>query len=159
MDTPSTAKPWFLYVFSNSMNQGISILQGPHHVAQKLSNTTLPLKSESRRGAPFASLRLKSGAAFRSSATLSSVRAWLGAEEQPTSSEVASAMAANGPPMADEDTLKTPPWDCSLGGAAELQRLRQGRAVPCLVSVAGRTSLRSSIRPFAHHSGFPRSHC
>src|SRR5271163_425643 len=132
------------------MNQGISILQGPHHVAQKLSNTTLPLKSESRKGAPFASLRLKSGAAFRSSATLSSVRAWLGAEEQPTSSEVASAMAANRPPMADEDTLKTPPWDCSLGGAAELQRLGQGRAVPCFVSVAnsmvGRESCTSSNR-------------
>jgi hypothetical protein len=29
--------------------------------------------------------------------------------------------------MADEDTLKTPPWDCSLGRAVELQRLRQGR--------------------------------
>src|SRR5258707_3128220 len=90
------------------MNQGISILQGPHHVAQKLSSTTLPLKSESRRGAPFASLRLRSGAAFRSSATLSSLRAWLGAEEQPTNSKVASAMVANGPPMVDEDTLKTP---------------------------------------------------
>src|SRR5271170_8529107 len=110
------------------INQGISILQGPHHVAQKLSSTTLPLKSESRKGAPFASLRLKSGAAFRSSATLSSVRAWLGAEEQPTSSEVTRAMAANGPPVADEDTLKTPPWGCSLGGAPELQRLpRPGR--------------------------------
>src|SRR5580693_1054284 len=136
MDTPSTAKPWFLYIFSNSMNQGISILQGPHHVAQKLSSSTLPLKSESRRGAPFASLRLKSGAAFRSSATLSSVRAWLGAEEQPTSSEVASAMAAKGPSMDNEGTLKTPPWDCSLGGPAELHRPPQGPAVPCFVSVA-----------------------
>ena len=68
------------------------ILQGPHHVAQKLSSSTLPLKSESRKGAPFASLRLKSGAAFRSSAKLSSVGAWLGAEEQPTSSEVARRM-------------------------------------------------------------------
>src|SRR5580704_19533762 len=91
------------------MNQGISILQGPHHVAQKLSSSTLPLKSESRKAAPFASLRMKSGAALRSSATLSSVRAWLGAEEQPTSSEVTSAMVANRPPMADEDTVKTLP--------------------------------------------------
>src|SRR5271155_151232 len=124
------------------MNQGISILQGPHHVAQKFSNTTLPLKSESRKGAPFASPRLKSGAAFRSSATLSSLRAWLGAEEQPTNSEVASATAANGPPMVDEDTLKTPPWDCSLGGAAELQR--HGRTVPCLVSVANSMVRRKS---------------
>src|SRR5271168_576168 len=112
------------------MNQGISILQGPHHVAQKFSNTTLPLKSESRKGAPFASLRMKSGAAFRSSATLSSVRAWLGPEEQPTNNEVANATAANGPPMADEDTLKTPPWDCSLGGAPELQRLPRAGPYP-----------------------------
>src|SRR5271167_4526038 len=102
MDTPSTAKPRFLYVFSNSMNQGISILQGPHHVAQKLSNTTLPLKSESRKGAPLASLRLKSGAVFRSSATPSSVRARLGDKEQPASTEVMSAAAANAPPIADE---------------------------------------------------------
>ena len=29
--------------FWNSMNQGISILHGPHHVAQKSSRTTLPL--------------------------------------------------------------------------------------------------------------------
>src|SRR5271163_1269892 len=130
MDTPSTAKPRFLYVFSNSMNQGISILQGPHHVAQKLSNTTLPIKSESRKGLPLASLRLKSVAAFRSSATLSSARAWLGAEEQPTNNEVANATAANGPPMADEDILKTPPWDCSLGGAAELQRLARAGPYP-----------------------------
>src|SRR5580692_9803180 len=107
MDTPSTAKPRFLYVFSNSMNQGISILQGPHHVAQKLSTTTLPLKSESRRATPFASLRMKSGAGFRSPATLSSVRAYLGTEKQPTSSEVTSTVAANRPLMVNEDTLKT----------------------------------------------------
>jgi len=44
----------------------------------------------------------------------------------------------------DEDTLKTPPWDCSLGGAAELQRLRQGRAVPCFVSVANSMVRRES---------------
>ena len=42
------------------------------------------------------------------------------------------------------DVYKRQPWDCSLGGAAELQRLRQGRAVPCFVSVANSMVRRES---------------
>src|SRR5581483_8165098 len=43
METPTTEKPRSLNCCSNSMNQGISILQGPHQVAQKSSRITLPL--------------------------------------------------------------------------------------------------------------------
>src|SRR5215813_4610561 len=42
-DTPTTCKPFLPYLFWNSMNHGISILQGPHQVAQKSSRMTLPL--------------------------------------------------------------------------------------------------------------------
>src|SRR5262245_61728403 len=37
------------------MNDGISSLQGPHHVAQKFRTMTLPLKSARRTSAPFMS--------------------------------------------------------------------------------------------------------
>src|SRR5665213_1175337 len=47
------------------MNQGISMLQGTHHVAQKFSKTTLPRRSESFTGLPDASSRTKSGAILR----------------------------------------------------------------------------------------------
>src|SRR5579872_1187290 len=49
------------------MNQGISILHGAHHVAQKFSRTTLPRNSESLTGLPEASFRTKSGASRRPS--------------------------------------------------------------------------------------------
>src|SRR5262245_20442970 len=42
-----TSRPCCLYLLLNSMNQGISLLQGPHHVAQKSSRITLPLNDES----------------------------------------------------------------------------------------------------------------
>src|SRR5579862_6221407 len=48
------------------MNQGISTLQGPHHVAQKFRSTTLPLYWESFTVAPVASFRAKSGVGLRS---------------------------------------------------------------------------------------------
>src|SRR5262249_12866958 len=44
---PTTCRPSLPYLFWNSMNQGISILQGPHHVAQKSSRITLPLNADS----------------------------------------------------------------------------------------------------------------
>src|SRR6478736_5975232 len=66
-ETPSVAKPRLCSAFSNSMNQGISILQGAHQVAQKFSRTTLPRKSESLTGLPEASSRTKSGAILRAS--------------------------------------------------------------------------------------------
>src|SRR6185312_5092200 len=62
IDTPSTVNPRGPYVFSKSTNQGISVLQGTHHVAQKLSTTTLPLKSFKGTARPEASCRVKSGA-------------------------------------------------------------------------------------------------
>src|SRR2546423_9027999 len=46
-ETPTTCRPSLPYLFWNSMNQGISILHGPHHVAQKSSRITLPLNDES----------------------------------------------------------------------------------------------------------------
>src|SRR5580704_9551814 len=55
------------------MNQGISTLHGPHQVAQKLSSTTLPLRSESLTFAPVASLSAKSGAERRSLAGFTAV--------------------------------------------------------------------------------------
>src|SRR5579862_6197838 len=48
------------------MNHGISILQGPHQVAQKSSSTTLPLKSDNFTVLPWASFKAKSGATLRS---------------------------------------------------------------------------------------------
>src|SRR5207302_6746449 len=46
-DTPTTCRPFLPYLFWNSTNHGISILQGPHHVAQKSSRITLPASEES----------------------------------------------------------------------------------------------------------------
>src|SRR3954452_5551863 len=47
IDTPTTWRPSFPYLFWNSTNQGISILHGPHQVAQKSSRITLPLSDAS----------------------------------------------------------------------------------------------------------------
>src|SRR5689334_8676371 len=47
MEMPITCRPSLPYLFWNSMNHGISILHGPHHVAQKSSRITLPLNDES----------------------------------------------------------------------------------------------------------------
>src|SRR3954454_12161147 len=58
-DTPTTCSPCLPYLFWNSMNQGISILQGPHHVAQKSSSTTLPFRAASLTSLPSTSLRAK----------------------------------------------------------------------------------------------------
>src|SRR6185437_3778881 len=66
METPMTTRPRSLNAVSNSSNHGISILQGPHQVAQKSSKTTFPLKSERRTVAPFTSFKAKSGAGLRS---------------------------------------------------------------------------------------------
>src|SRR4051812_38535005 len=41
------------------MNQGISILQGPHQVAQKSSSTTLPFSEASLTSLPSTSLSVK----------------------------------------------------------------------------------------------------
>src|SRR5262245_1122436 len=52
-------RPLFPYFSWNSMNHGISILHGPHHVAQKSSSTTLPLNAESFTSLLFRSLKVK----------------------------------------------------------------------------------------------------
>src|ERR1700674_5461868 len=60
--TPTICSPWAPYCFCNSMNQGISILHGLHHVAQKFSRTALPRKSDRRMLLPSSACRVKSGA-------------------------------------------------------------------------------------------------
>src|ERR1044071_7473690 len=55
------------------MNHGISILQGPHQVAQKSSSTTLPLSAASFTSLPSTSLRVKfmfAGLAFAAQAAV-----------------------------------------------------------------------------------------
>src|ERR1700731_1409739 len=42
MATPTICRPWGAYFFGRPTSHGISILQGPHHVAQKFSSTALP---------------------------------------------------------------------------------------------------------------------
>src|ERR1700734_1709692 len=65
METPMTARPLSLYLFWYSMNQGISVPQPWHQVAQKSSSTTFPLYPDNFSGAPLESSRVKSGAILR----------------------------------------------------------------------------------------------
>src|ERR1700761_2087894 len=44
MATPTICRPCGPYFFCRSTSHGISILQGPHQVAQKFSKTALPRK-------------------------------------------------------------------------------------------------------------------
>src|SRR5580692_8869688 len=79
METPITTSPLSLYLLENSTYQGVSGLQPRHHVAQKLSKTTLPLQSDSLTGTPTSSFKEKPGAVLReprgviSSAALTSI--------------------------------------------------------------------------------------
>ena len=75
------------------MNHGISILHGPHQVAQKLSKTTFPLSSESLTRDPFASVKLKSGAALRFEADNFAER--VANDEQPAKTALESAVVRN----------------------------------------------------------------
>src|SRR4051794_35494252 len=52
-------KPRDPYFVWNAANHGISILHGSHHVAQKSSRITLPLKLESFTSFPLTSFRVK----------------------------------------------------------------------------------------------------
>src|ERR1041385_9307662 len=62
MATPTICKPCGPYFFCRSTNDGISILQGPHHVAQKFSSTALPRSEERRTSLPSGTLfSVKSG--------------------------------------------------------------------------------------------------
>src|SRR3954451_17862704 len=94
METPRTAKPRSLFLRSISINQGISILQGPHQVAKKSSSTTLPLYSSSRTVLPLASLRANSGAGWRSTSGFTLAACTEGVREQPVNRQAASSAAA-----------------------------------------------------------------
>src|SRR5947199_8194339 len=88
------------------MNQGISILQGPHQVAKKSSSTTLPLYSSRWTVFPLASLSANSGAGWRSCsgftlAAAFTVRGWL---EQPVKKHAASSAAAKTAVRRNADT-------------------------------------------------------
>src|SRR5579885_2586892 len=60
--TPTICRPCEPYCCCISTSQGVSILQGPHQVAQKFSNTALPRRSESFMFPPSSFSSVKSGA-------------------------------------------------------------------------------------------------
>ena len=60
--TPRNCSPAGPYCFCKSTNQGISILHGPHQVAQKLRTTGLPRKSDKWTVSPSRDCKVKSGA-------------------------------------------------------------------------------------------------
>src|SRR6266851_4900065 len=59
--TPRTVNPCGSYFSCKSISHGISILHGPHHVAQKFTRTTLRLNWPSDLSRPSRSLNAKSG--------------------------------------------------------------------------------------------------
>src|ERR1700761_291423 len=71
IDAPMAARPRTRYVWSNCMYQGISNLHPPHHVAQKSSRTTFPLRAARETVWPCASVRAKSGAGLRAAGGIS----------------------------------------------------------------------------------------
>src|SRR5690349_21287473 len=89
---------------------GISILQGPHQVAQKLTRTTLPLYSASFTGRLFWSLRTKSKVALP-----------VASQEDP----------ACGRPDAGEDTSVSPGRDDRSIGS--VSRARASAAAPAMI--------------------------
>src|SRR5678815_2337020 len=62
-ESPTISRPLSLYLSCIFTKCGISTRQGPHHVAQKSTITTLPLKSESLTFFPERSASSNSGAA------------------------------------------------------------------------------------------------
>src|SRR4051794_11292686 len=65
IETPTTARPLFRYAWWISMNNGISLMQPPHSVAQRSSNRALPLKLARGTNLPLESSNAKYGAALR----------------------------------------------------------------------------------------------
>src|SRR5690349_14888734 len=59
--TPSMTTPLSLYLRYSFDRSGISFLQGPHHVAQKLTTTTLPLSESCVCATPVVSIIFTSG--------------------------------------------------------------------------------------------------
>src|SRR6267154_1053213 len=60
--SPTIVSPFSPYLLWSFTRSGISMRQGPHHVAQKSRITTLPLRSDSRTFLPERSVSSKSGA-------------------------------------------------------------------------------------------------
>src|SRR6185437_16276892 len=56
METPRISKPWAAYFLCRSTSHGISILHGPHQVAQKFTITALPRREESETVLPSGTL-------------------------------------------------------------------------------------------------------
>src|ERR1035441_10284423 len=66
-DTPRISNPCAAYWLRNSISQGVSILHGPHHVAQKLISSALPLYPARETFLPFKSSKANAGAILPSS--------------------------------------------------------------------------------------------
>src|SRR3954464_10798514 len=84
-DTPTTCSPALPYLFWNSMNHGISILQGPHQVAQKSSSTTLPFSEASLTSLPSTSFSAK----FRFAGLASAAQALVAGAAAPGDASIA----------------------------------------------------------------------
>src|SRR5262249_20454758 len=63
--TPTTLTPLSAYFRCNSLNCGTSVMQGPHHVAQKSTTSMLPLRDPESKLLPFRSCSLRSTIGFR----------------------------------------------------------------------------------------------
>src|ERR1019366_3285065 len=94
MATPTIWKPCGPYSFCSSTNHGISVLQGPQYVAQKLSRTALPRRSESLRFLPSSAGSSKSGAKLPMSCPLAGPLARLSRAIRMPANNMAATMAA-----------------------------------------------------------------
>src|ERR1039457_3424648 len=128
MDTPSTLNPLSLLARSISMNQGISILHGPHQVAKKSNSTTFPLYSSRCTVLPSASFSANSGAGLRSETGLTGGADLAVREsgEQPVKRHAATSAAARAVRRRGADTDWFPPDSIisTKSGFSELPRTR-----------------------------------
>src|SRR5262249_53731296 len=111
MDTPRTATPRPRYVFSSLTRSEYSSRHGTHHVAQKLTTTTLPLSFATASANPFAS---SSPAIFGASAASAAI------EQTKARRETRTVTLLGCEPGAASGELDT------LDRAAESLRLRLG---------------------------------
>src|ERR1700677_5093974 len=72
VETPRISNPCAAYWSRNSTSQGVSILHGAHHVAQKFTSTALPLKLSRDTFLPLKSSSAQGGAALPLSGETSS---------------------------------------------------------------------------------------
>src|SRR4051812_2024057 len=130
------------------MNQGISILQGPHQVAQKSSSTTLPLSDASFTSLPSTSLSTKfmlAGLAFAAQAVVGGAAGEASAEASRRSKcvseetfSVNNANARHPTAAIVQRIFMRLPWDESLrpdctqdSTTGERPRIRTGTRAPC----------------------------